>query len=145
MDWPGAQEMAKRFAKTIDPKIIGDDEDNPALAAAKQQMEAMNQELQQLHGMLQNVQNSFEARDAEVKEFKAQVDAYNAETNRIKAVQTGMSPEQIQDIVMGTLHAAMDTGDIVAGSPEMRENPATPEPYEVTGEMPEQPIGGMPQ
>jgi hypothetical protein len=25
-----------------------------------------------------------------------------------------MSPEQIQDIVMGTLHAAMDTGDIVS-------------------------------
>lgn len=145
MDWPGAQEMAKRFAKTIDPKIIGDDEDNPALAAAKQQMEAMGQELQQLHGMLQNVQQSFEARDAEVKEFKAQVDAYNAETNRIKAVQAGMSPEQIQDIVMGTLHAAMDTGDIVAGSPEMRENPAVPEVYEMSGEMPEQPMGGMPQ
>jgi hypothetical protein len=142
MDWPGAQEMAKRFAKTIDPKIIGDDEDNPALAAAKQQMEAMNQELQQLHGMLQNVQQSFEARDIEVKEYKAQVDAYNAETNRIKAVQAGMSPEQIQDIVLGTLHAAMDSGDIVAGSPEMRENPATPEPYEMT---PEQPMGGMPQ
>ena len=145
MDWPGAQEMAKRFAKTIDPKIIGDDEDNPALAAAKQQMEAMNQELQQMHGMLQNVQQSFEARDIEVKEYKAQVDAYNAETNRLKAVQAGMSPEQIQDIVMGTLHAAMDTGDIVAGSPEMRENPATPEPYEMQAEMPEQPMGGMPQ
>jgi hypothetical protein len=145
MDWPGAQEMAKRFAKTIDPKIIGDDEDNPALAAAKQQMEAMNQELQQMHGMLQNVQQSFEARDIEVKEYKAQVDAYNAETNRIKAVQAGMSQEQIQDIVMGTLHAAMDSGDIVAGSPEMRENPAMPEPGEMQPEMPEQSMGGMPQ
>src|SRR5512137_149282 len=80
MDWPGAQEMAKRFAKTIDPKIIWADEDNPALAAAKQQMEAMAQELEQMHGMLQNVQQSLEARDIEVKENKAQVDAYNAET-----------------------------------------------------------------
>jgi hypothetical protein len=142
MDWPGAQEMAKRFAKTIDPKIIGDDEDNPALAAAKQQMEAMAHELEQMHGMLQNVQQSFEARDIEVKEYKAQVDAYNAETNRLKAVQAGMSPEQIQDIVMGTLHAAMDTGDIVAGAPMMRENAEMPE----MGEMqPEQPMGGMPQ
>jgi hypothetical protein len=145
MDWPGAQEMAKRFAKTIDPKIIGDDEDNPALAAAKQQMEAMNQELQQMHGMLQNVQQSFEARDIEVKEYKAQVDAYNAETNRIKAVQAGMSPEQIQDIVMGTIHAAMDTGDIVAGPPGMRENPAMPEMGEMQPEMPAQPMEGMPQ
>jgi hypothetical protein len=34
-------------------------------------------------------------------------------------VQAGMSPEQIQDIVMGTIAAALDTGDIVAGSPQM--------------------------
>ena len=26
MDWPGAQEMSKRFAKTIDPKILQDDD-----------------------------------------------------------------------------------------------------------------------
>ena len=31
-----------------------------------------------------------------------------------------MTPEQIQDIVMGTIAAAVDTGDLVAGSPEMR-------------------------
>jgi hypothetical protein len=40
-----------------------------------------------------------------------------------------MTPEQIQDIVMGTIHAAMDTGDVVAGQvpretmPEMQEMP----------------------
>jgi len=98
-----------------------------------------------MHGMLQNVQQSFEARDIEVKEYKAQVDAYNAETNRIKTVQAGMSAEQIQDIVMGTIHAAMDTGDIVAGPPGMRENPAMPEMGEMQPEMPAQPMEGMPQ
>jgi hypothetical protein len=30
-----------------------------------------------------------------------------------------MSPEQIQDIVMGTIAAALDTGDLVAGAPQM--------------------------
>ena len=126
--------MAKRFAKVIDPSIIGDDEDNPALAAAKQQIEAMGAEMQQMHAMLQNVQQSMEARDIQIKEFKANVDAYNAETNRIKAVQASMSPEQIQDIVLGTLHAAIDTGDIV-GAPaaprgtmgQMEEMPEAPE------------------
>lgn len=134
MDWPGAQEMAKRFAKVIDPSIIGDDEDNPALAAAKQQIEAMGAEMQQMQAMLQNVQQSMEARDIQIKEFKANVDAYNAETNRIKAVQASMTPEQIQDIVMGTLAAAIDTGDVV-GAPlaprgtmgEMEEMPEAPE------------------
>jgi hypothetical protein len=123
MDWPGAQEMSQRFAKVIDPAIIGDDEDNPALAAAKQQMEAMNQEMQQMSGMLQNVQKSMEARDLSIKEFEAEIKAYQAETQRISAVQASMSPEQVQDIVMGTIAAALDTGDLVAGAPQMRETP----------------------
>ena len=123
MDWPGSQEMAARFAKVIDPKVISEEE-NPALAAANQQMQAMAQDMQQMQAMLANVQQSFEARDLEIKEYEAQVKAYQAETQRISAVQSSMSPEQIQDIVMGTLHAAIDTGDIVgANMHEMRETP----------------------
>ena len=122
MDWPGAQEMAKRFSKTIDPKILSDDED-PALAAANQQMEAMNAEMQQLHSMLQNVQQSFEARDLEIKEQANQIKAYQAETQRIAAVQAGMTEQQIQDIAMGVVAAAMESNDLIAMEPEMRENP----------------------
>ena len=79
--------------------------------------------LEQMQHMLQNVNMSMEARDVAVKEFEAQVKAYQAETQRISAVQASMSPEQIQDIVMGTIHAAIDTGDLVAGMPEMQETP----------------------
>ena len=121
MDWPGAQEMSKRFAKTIDPKLMSDGEDNPALAAAQQQMQAMGAEMEQMHQMLLNVSKSMEAQDMKRKDYEAEIKAYQAETQRISAVQAGMSPEQIQDIVLGTLHAAMDSGDIVAGSPQMRE------------------------
>ena len=135
MDWPGAQEMAKRFAKTIDPKLMGDGEDDPALQAANQQMQAMSQEMQQMYDMLQNVQRSMEARDLEIKEQANAIKAYDAETKRIAAVQAGMTPEQIQDIVMGTLHAAMDSGDVVAGQPEMRQ----PAEFEEAPGMPEQP------
>jgi hypothetical protein len=70
MDWPGAQEMAARFAKTIDPKLLSDDDD-PALQAANQQMQAMGQEMQQMHQMLQNVSQSMEAQTLKVKEFEA--------------------------------------------------------------------------
>jgi hypothetical protein len=118
MDWPGAQEMAKRFAKTIDPKLISDEE-SPELQAAQQQIEAMGQQMDQLVGMLENVKNSEIARTNEIKEFEAMVKAYAAETQRISAVQAGMTPEQIQDIVMGTIAAAMDTGDLVTGMPQM--------------------------
>ena len=123
MDWPGAQELAKRFAKTIDPKLMEDGDDNPALQAAQAQMQAMAQEMEQMYNMLQNVNQSIEARDLAIKEFEAQIKAYQAETQRISAVQASMSPEQIQDIVMGTIHAAIDTGDLIGGAPEMRETP----------------------
>ena len=123
MDWPGAQQLAKRIEKTIDPKLLDDNEDNPQLQAAQAQMQAMAQEMDHMYQMLQNVNMSMEARDVAVKEFEAQIKAYQAETQRISAVQASMSPEQIQDIVMGTIHAAVDTGDLVAGMPEMRETP----------------------
>ncbi|CAB4184162.1 Phage P22-like portal protein [uncultured Caudovirales phage] len=132
MDWPGAQEMAARFAKTIDPKLLSD-EDDPALAAAQQQMQAMGQEMQQMHQMLQNVSQSMEAQNLKIKQFDSEVKAYDAETKRISAVQNSMGEDQIHDIVMGTLHAAMATGDIVSGNPMVsnRDNIPENEPQEM--------------
>lgn len=137
MDWPGAQEMAKRFAKTIDPKLMGDAEDNPALQAANQQMEAMAAELDQLHQMLQNVGKSMEAQDMERKDFEAKIKAFDAETKRISAVQAGMTEQQIQDIAMGVVAAAMESQSMLM--PEMREQSA---PMEM---MPEQAEYAQPQ
>jgi len=109
MDWPGAQEMSKRFAKTIDPKILQDDDKSPELQAAEQQIQAMGAEMENMHAMLQNVQKSIEMQDLERKEFEAQIRAYDAETKRISAVQAGMTEEQIQDIAMGVVAAAMES------------------------------------
>ena len=117
MDWPGAQEMAKRFAKTIDPKLMGDSEDNPALQAAQQQMQAMGQELGQMHQMLQDVGKTVEVQDMHRKDFEAQVKAFDAETKRMQAFQASMSPEQMQDVVMGTIHSMITSGDLVGEMP----------------------------
>ena len=130
MDWPGAQEMAKRFAKTIDPKLMGDAEDNPELQAANQQMQAMAAELDQLHQMLQNVGKSMEAQDMERKDYEAKIKAFDAETKRIAAVQAGMSEEQIQDIVMGTLHGMITSGDLVGEMPGRETKEMLPESAE---------------
>jgi hypothetical protein len=140
MDWPGAQEMAKRFAKTIDPKLMGDAEDNPALQAANQQMQAMAAELDQMHQMLQNVGKSMEAQDMERKDYEAKIKAFDAETKRIAAVQAGMSEEQIQDIVMGTLHGMITSGDLVGEMPGRETNEMLPESaeYAQPQEMPPQ-------
>jgi len=133
MDWPGAQDLAKRFQKTLDPKVLAD-EDNPALVAANQQIEAMSAEMQNMFNMLQGVQQSMEAQDQRRKDYEAEIKAYQAETQRISAVQAGMTEQQIQDIAMGVVAAAMESNDLAGGIPEMREMGGTPE----MGEMPGQ-------
>jgi multidrug efflux pump subunit AcrB len=138
MDWPGAQEMAKRFAKTIDPKITSEADESPALQAAQQQIQAMGQEMEQMYQMIQNAAKSIEAQEQRRKDYEAEIKAYQAETQRISAVQAGMSPEQIQDIVMGTIAAALDTGDLIGGAPEREmEQPPMEQP-------PMMPPEGMP-
>jgi len=146
MDWPGAQEMAARFAKTIDPKLLSN-EDDPALQAANQQMQAMAKEMDQMHMMLQNVNKSMEAQDLQVKQFEAEVKAYDAETKRISAVQASMSPEQIQDIVLGTVHGMITSGDLVSEMPGRdTDMPGMAEmPQEGMEQMPPQGMEQMPQ
>jgi hypothetical protein len=55
----------------------------------------------------------------ERKDFEAKIKAFDAETKRITAVQAGMSEEQIQDIAMGVVAAAMESQNLMM--PEMRE------------------------
>jgi len=123
MDWPGAQEMAARFKKILDPKVLSEGDQSPEMMAAQQQIEAMTQELNRVTDILQNIQDSTEQQKVEIDRYKSQIDAYNAETKRIAAVQNSMTPEQIQDIVMGTIAAALDTGDLIGEAPELREMP----------------------
>jgi hypothetical protein len=127
MDWPGAQEMSKRFAKTIDPKLMQDGDKPPELQAAEQQIQAMGQEMEQMHQMLQNVAKSIEMKDIEIKENANLIKAFDAETKRISAIQASMSPEQIQDIVLGTVHGMITSGDLISEMPvrgqgEMQED-----------------------
>ncbi len=137
MDWPGAQEMAARFKKIIDPKVLAEDDKSPELQSAEQMIEALTQQLNQTMGMVENIQNSMEAQELQIK-------AYDAETKRISAVQQAMTPDQIQDIVMGTIAAAIETGDISNGRPTMpqpseRQMPLPPEmPQEAPPAMPPQ-------
>jgi hypothetical protein len=139
MDWPGAQEMAKRFKKILDPKVLEEGDQSPEIMAAKQQIEALSQELNRVSDIMENIQDSAEQQKISIDRYKAEVQAYEAETKRISAVQNSMTPEQIQDIVMGTIAGALDTGDLIGGSPEMREVPQMDEQMQQAPEMGEQP------
>ena len=140
--------MAERLAKTIDPKLLSADDEDPALQAAQQQIQAMGQEMEAMHSIIQNVSKSMEAQDMERKEFEATIKAYDAETKRIAAVQASMSPEQIQDIVLGTVHGMITSGDLVTEMPREQTEVGEPEQEMMPpqGMPPEQmPPQGMPQ
>ena len=134
MDWPGAQEMAARIRKTIDPKLLADADNDPALQAAQQQIEGMMGQMQTMHEMLLNVNQSFEARDVQVREFEAKIKAFDAETKRISTTMAGMTMEQIQDIVMGTIAAAQDVGDLIP--PPSMQGPVEEGPQHEMAESP---------
>jgi len=162
MDWPGAEEMAERLKRGMDPKVLAD-VDDPAMAAAQQQMQAMAQELDQVHGALQAMQHSIEQQKVNIDKYEAGIKAFDAETKRITATAAAMTPEQISEIVLGTIHAAISTGDLVGQIPDRGGGEVLPEsapmgaaPQGPTGEMdmggdpglgqqPLQPQPGMPQ
>jgi hypothetical protein len=90
--------------------------------------------------MMQNFQKSVEVQDLERKNFEADIKAYQAETQRISAVSAGMTAEQIQDIVMGTIAAALDTGDLV-GQQLQREPVELPQEMPMEGQVPPEMMG----
>lgn len=144
MDWPGAQEMAARFKKIIDPKVLAEDDKSPELQAAEQQVQALSGQLNEVMSLLNNVQNSMDAQELRIK-------AYEAETKRISATAGAMTPEQVQDIVMGTIAAAVTTGDISNGQLLVQppsDGPRTnmmPDEAEPAQEAVEPPNDEMPQ
>ena len=82
------------------------------------------------------------------KDYEAQIKAFDAETKRLTAVQASMSPEQIQDIVLGTVHGMITSGDLVSEMPgrDMDTGPEMPqEGMEQQPMQPQMPPMGMPQ
>jgi len=124
MDWPGAEELAERIKRTIDPKLLGDDKHGPT--AEQVQIQAMSQQMEQMQQMIAGFQQSIDAREVSVKE-------YDAETKRISAVQAGMTEEQIQEVVLGTIHGMITSGDLVGETParEPTIEPEQPQMQEV--------------
>ncbi len=120
MDWPGAQEMAARFTKTLDPKVLDNTDESPEAQMMRAQMNDMANQMEQTAALVQQLQQSYDMQKLAIDEQNTQIKAYDAETKRLQAMQSGLSPEQIQDIVMGTVAAAMDTGDIVPRSTPMQ-------------------------
>jgi hypothetical protein len=83
MDWPGAEQLAERLKKMLPPALQEKDEEAPQLPPEVQlQMQQHEQLIQQLDQTIQQMTAELEKRDLE--KMKVQIDAFNAETNRLK-------------------------------------------------------------
>lgn len=80
-DWPGAEKLAERLKKTIPPHFLEEGEEGGGLGVTPQQLQEMQMQLQQLA-----MENQELKTDKTVDFKKLEIDAYNAETNRIKAL-----------------------------------------------------------
>jgi len=79
-DWPGADKLAARLKKTIPPQLLEED-DGGAPSIPPEQVAQMQQQMQQLM-----VENQELKTDRTMDERKLEIDAYNAETQRIRAL-----------------------------------------------------------
>jgi hypothetical protein len=79
-DWPGADKLAERLKKTIPPQLLEEGEEGGA-GVSPQQMQEMQMQLQQLAAENQELKT-----DRTLEERKLEIDQYNAETQRIRAL-----------------------------------------------------------
>ncbi len=116
LDWPGADKIAERLKLLLPPQAQGE---NPQLMQAQQQMQQMQQALQQLQGQLAD-----QAKDKELDVAKLKIDAYKAESERLKLTAPAFGPAEIQALVMQTLQQALSSPDITPGGQQQ----AMPQP-----------------
>lgn len=82
-DWPGADKLAERLKKTIPPQYL-DPEDQTEGGMAMQSPEEMQQAMERLQQLeMENMTLQQELKD---KQEKLEIDRYNAETQRIRAL-----------------------------------------------------------
>ena len=115
LDWPGADEIAKRLQAMLPPQVKDQD---PQTAQMQQAIQQLQQQLGQMGQENQQLKT-----DKLIDVEKVRVDAYNAETNRLKVMQTGMMPEQVQALVIQTLQQVLSSPDILP-APQAMSMPA---------------------
>lgn len=122
LDWPEADKIAQRLQALLPPQLHGQD---PQVAQMQQQLQMLGQKLQTVEA------------DKQAEMQKLMIDAYNAETNRLKVVQTAIPVEQVQALVVQTIQQIMQSPDVLP-MPQ-------PQPQQMPPPQPMQPPPGPPQ
>lgn len=146
-DWPEADKLSKALLAMAPPQVQSalneEGREDPEklkqeISMLKQQMEQANQIMQQASERIQELESG--ERESEMKYLteaaKLENDLFAKNTERIKALQTGMTPDQVQALVMQALQNA------ALAQPEQIAVP-TPEIDQVVAEGPDP--GGIEQ
>lgn len=138
MDWPEADDMAKRLRAVLNPAVlqaINDDDENAIPPQIQQQMEQMQMQMQAMQQQLAAAAAEIQKakNDDENTKRKLGIDAYGKETDRLKVIGAGMTPDAIAAIVMQTMQQVLNT-------PDPSQIALAPPPQEM---MQQQPMNGV--
>lgn len=138
LDWPGASDLAESLKALLPPQLQGQ---NPQLAQAQQVMQQLQQALQAAQQQVAQLEQDRAAEDAKVK-----IDAYKAETERLKALGVTIAPEVAASMGLATAQSAAQA----LQSPDLGGGPAPqpmpqPQPMPEQAPMPEQPQFQQPE
>lgn len=164
MDWPGAEEMAKRLKVTLLPPVqeeIGKEEGGEQIPPQVQvQMQQLSQQVQEMGSALENASAEVDkleaekiAKDAEieVRRVEANTKAYQAITQRLQVLGPLLMPEEVAQLADETKREAMEQPDpgmppsetmaIPEETPAMAPPPAPPPDQQMQTNEP--PSGGF--
>lgn len=117
-DFPGADTLAERWRRSIDPHLLGADGPPPAVVQMQQQFHEQQTQLQQ-HGVEQageiaKLQTALQDAQRQIKDKgkESSLDEYRAETDRLKVV-AATDPAMAQMIFRQLYEQMMDGASIV--------------------------------
>lgn len=142
MDFPEAQEFTNALKKLIKPGVLDDGEESPELAQANQVIQGLQQQVEGMASQMQEMAHGFEAQRVENETFKADIDAYNANTKRITDMAKVFAPESIAILVQKAVAEAMVAPTLQQQNEETHA-PEQPAPMQPQPMAPEVPQGAM--
>jgi len=125
MDWPGAEEIAKRLKKTLPPEITSD-EDEEMPAEAKAQIEQMSQQLEAISAALEEKDAELNDKKLEL-ESKERIEFAKLETQiKLKTAELDVKYAALPD-QLNPLNQEANQLESLQGNPSQNQSQLTPE------------------
>jgi predicted nuclease with TOPRIM domain len=120
MDWPNADKIADRLQTMLPPAVQEIEAASSDPEGFRAKFIQLTQKSEQLEQMLKNAQMQMQAlaEQADGKTKELEISGYKAETDRLKALETFLKPQDVQAIVLATLQQLLTTPDISAPAPQ---------------------------